>query len=332
MIRILIPREKFSDFQKFVEKLQNAFVEFYEESNYEEKLFSDHWHLVFGEKPSEYFEGTLFVKSDEALHLAVNYLNLKLESESLKTKYDLLFGSPELQGPVIKKYIFEVEKLFNTYDTIALLGEKGVHLHVYVDFVTGGKYKSVTYDRNNPGIPFNGTIFIDEFPGDEGIPRHEGKLILGIRDGRRPDVPFVEIPSLRDRREDIPYMVDRVLSSIYQRYKEFKPRYPEERLMEVIKQYSWPGNTDELIVFLHEYASGSNPEKLIMRLNPLKHLEDLNFKKYVKNLMEYVERNIIKETLEKVKWDRKKACEILKLNYKTLSYKMKKYGLTKPGS
>jgi len=272
------------------------------------------------------------VKNDEALHLAVNYLNLKLANESLKTKYDLLFGSPELQGPIIKKYIFEVEKLFNTYDTIALLGERGVHLHVYVDFVTGGNYKSITYDESNLNMSFKGTIFIDEFPGDGEIPDHEGKLVLGIRDGKKPNIPFVEIPSLRDRKEDIPYIVDRVLSSIYQRYREFKPRYPEEKLMEVMKQYSWPGNMDELVAFLHEYASGSNPEKLVTKLNPLEHLENLNFKKYVKNLTEYIEKSIIRETLEKVGWDRKKACEILKLNYKTLSYKMKKYGLTKPGS
>ena len=334
MIRILIPHDKFKDFQRSIEKIQNVFVEFYEANNYEEKLFSDHWHIVFGEKPPEYFEETLFVQSDEAMYLAINYLNLKLENENLKTKYDLLFGSPELQGPVIKKYIFEVEKLFNTFNTIALLGERGVHLHVYVDFATGGKYKSFTYDKNNNNdLSFNDeTVFIDEFPGDEAIPNHKGKLVLGIRDGKKPKIPFVEIPSLRNRKEDIPYMIDRILSSIYQKHKRLKPRYPEEKLMEVIKQYPWPGNTDELIVFLHEYASGSDPEKLIMKLNPPKHLENLNFKKYVKNLMEYVEKIIIKETLEKVGWDRKKACDILKLNYKTLSYKIKKYGLRKHGS
>jgi len=70
MIRILIP-SSLSQTERMPETLERLFVETYETpEDYEEKLISEIWDVVFGESQSD-CPYTLFVTSPEALSMAI---------------------------------------------------------------------------------------------------------------------------------------------------------------------------------------------------------------------------------------------------------------------
>ena len=56
----------------------------------------------------------------------------------------------------------------------------------------------------------------------------------------------LEIPPLRDRREDIPLLVDQCLESARRRYPTAAPRRIGDDAMVVFLTYRWPGNVREL--------------------------------------------------------------------------------------
>ncbi len=61
----------------------------------------------------------------------------------------------------------------------------------------------------------------------------------------RLNVIAVTVPPLRDRREDVPLLVDHFLALYADKNKRAAPQLPRE-VMEKLKDYSWPGNVREL--------------------------------------------------------------------------------------
>jgi len=62
----------------------------------------------------------------------------------------------------------------------------------------------------------------------------------------------IQVPALRERREDIPLLVDRLLPEMVGRYKRAKIEIAEDALR-LLEGYNWPGNVRELVNTL-EYA------------------------------------------------------------------------------
>lgn len=137
----------------------------------------------------------------------------------------------------------------------------------------------------------------------------------------------LRIPPLRERRADIPLLIESML-------KKFG--YPEVRIsveaMESLMAYSWPGNVRELQNVLQQTLLLSPfvvilPENLPPRFQLKKEIKES------KNLpsmtpLEEAERDKILQTLKEVSWNQSKAAQLLGIDRKTLRLKIRRYVLS----
>jgi transcriptional regulator with AAA-type ATPase domain len=327
VLRVLIRKDIVNTFKDMISEISHDVIwDLYEGEDYRDKILAEKWDVVFGEKILE-MEDTLFVQSLRELELALKYAAARKDLETIKARFNLLLYTPELQGAKIKEILFQVLKFYNSFSIFALVSEKGVHRHAYVDFVTGGNYLSLIYHEDLPLNINSHTVFIDDVPPDFSPAGLGGrKIILGMDSTPKNNIPFVEIPPLRERKMDIPYMLDGVIKSLQFQGKTVKI---DDDLTKLLIEYHWPGNTQEFLEKVYEIITLENPVDQAMKIaSGIDEIKGLNLKEFVDSLVEFVEKKVIKKALEENEGNRKKVCEVLNMNYKTLSYKMKKYGLT----
>ena len=138
------------------------------------------------------------------------------------------------------------------------------------------------------------------------------------------------IPPLRSRPEDIVPLVMHFLNKFSLFYK--KPIAEiEERAIELLLNYSWPGNIRELENVI-EYAFVRTTKKNIIEISKLPPTITNNIQplktKYISEFSEDTnERSDLLSSLEKNQWNKTKTAEELNLGRTTLWRKMKKFGL-----
>jgi transcriptional regulator with PAS, ATPase and Fis domain len=149
----------------------------------------------------------------------------------------------------------------------------------------------------------------------------------------------IQLPALRDRKEDLDLLIDHFLS-LYAGKRNLPPI--TGKLMERLLQYDWPGNVRELQNVIIRYCnqkridlmgSMSKPVGSMSRSAATPH-EALGVvtEQSVQELNEMVakyEKNIIISALNQNRWHRQKVAEVLNIDRKTLFNKMKRYGLVK---
>src|SRR5438876_7345198 len=150
----------------------------------------------------------------------------------------------------------------------------------------------------------------------------------------RLNVISVDLPPLRQRREDIPLLVDFFLT----RYSEENERNPRRITPEALRPllaYSWPGNVRELenvieraVVLSSGVEIGSEllPDQIAGRgsLFPLlEHRMDAS----LFDIMEDCERHIIVDMLEKCNWNQTDAAERFHVPLSTLNQKIKRLSI-----
>ena len=152
----------------------------------------------------------------------------------------------------------------------------------------------------------------------------------------RLSVVALRIPPLRDRREDIPLLVEHFLSKLTQRYN-LSPRRVHPQVMEVLTNYNWPGNVRELENALESVLVLSTKEEITSADLPesIRRQETRIAKIYLDIpeegiSLEEVEKELIVKALEKSRWNQSKAARYLDITRKTLLYRMEKYSLTPP--
>jgi len=134
----------------------------------------------------------------------------------------------------------------------------------------------------------------------------------------------IEVPPLRERKEDIPDLVVHFLKKINRDLHKNVRKITYEA-MELLQNYNWIGNVRELENTLLQavvLANGSVVEKehILLLTNRQEMLgNDVNL-----SLAE-MEAIHIKRVLEKVNWEKKKALEILGISKPTLNSKIKEY-------
>ena len=149
----------------------------------------------------------------------------------------------------------------------------------------------------------------------------------------RLNVVPITLPPLRERLEDLSLLVKHFLLKYSADYnKPVKTISPA--LLKSFKEYQWPGNVRELrniierLVVLGEQdfnfkdyiieASQGLQETEADQILPLNELKDIQDKK---------ECAMIAAALEKARWNKKRAAELLKISRKSLYDKMSKYNL-----
>jgi two-component system response regulator HydG len=141
---------------------------------------------------------------------------------------------------------------------------------------------------------------------------------------------ILQLPPLRERREDIPLLIHFFLQQFAEKYaREIEGLRPEAQ--QILLAHSWPGNVRELRMTIEQMVVlSSGPmigaESLPQNMRPasapvgeMRSLAGLS--------MEQVEKEHIRSTLELTKGNREQAAKILGIGERTLYRKIKEYGL-----
>ncbi|HVR75533.1 MAG TPA: sigma 54-interacting transcriptional regulator [Planctomycetota bacterium] len=153
----------------------------------------------------------------------------------------------------------------------------------------------------------------------------------------RINVITITLPPLRDRREDIPLLIDFFLERIAARSGE-KKKTIDRDTFHLLYQYDWPGNIRELENEVERLAalSGEKIEAHLLSANIQAKGQDRSvsyagkaLKDIVARTVEDVEKHVIRSTLIDSGWKKTRTAEILGISRPTLDAKIEKYGLTR---
>jgi DNA-binding NtrC family response regulator len=183
-------------------------------------------------------------------------------------------------------------------------------------------------------------------------------LMKLVRDGRfredlyhRLNVISVQLPPLRDRKEDIPLLVERFLGQFCKENAK-PPRGFTHGAMKLLMDYDWPGNVRELENVVERAVVLSTQEAMDADLLP----ESVRTREIVRGvrlqlaeflpplpgesggrgtapapslfeILEEVERRIIVDMLERTNWNQTEAAERFQIPLSTLNQKIKRLGI-----
>lgn len=151
----------------------------------------------------------------------------------------------------------------------------------------------------------------------------------------------VAMPPLRERKEDIPLLVDYLGRLFAQQYRKTFGGLRPERLAQLL-DYDWPGNVRELANYVKRAVVTGNDELIDSPAPPLgagrepatlaasvidSLGEGAGLKEIAREAAMRAEREAIRRALEEAKWNRTLAAKRLRVSYKTLLVKMKECGL-----
>lgn len=161
----------------------------------------------------------------------------------------------------------------------------------------------------------------------------------------------LEVPSLRERREEIPLLLEHFMNRLTRRYGVPAP-HVSGALLEASQRYSWLGNLRELEVFVKRFLVSGEETAALEELNIHHELETGNgvgnghandngytkngnlpteakssLKSLVRHAKGEAERSAIARALEETHWNRKAAARQLSMSYRALLYKIQEYQL-----
>jgi two-component system, NtrC family, response regulator AtoC len=241
-------------------------------------------------------------------------------------------------------------------DSLALRASSGGS-HPGNEATTGG---SLLLDEISQLDPATQERFLSLLPGDTGAPS-EGSLSVRVissttrnleeemRRGRfreelyyRINGVYLRLPPLRQRKDDIPYLLDFFLKKYSSLFGRPEPvLWPAT--MDLLLGYSWPGNIRELenlarkIVVLgneqlaiSDIVEGGTPkmaEPVPGSVPEHSRGNGRSLKEVARQASRKVEREMILQQLERTHWNRKRTASELQISYKSLLIKLKQMGL-----
>lgn len=148
----------------------------------------------------------------------------------------------------------------------------------------------------------------------------------------------INLPPLRERREEIPLLLRHFMATLAERYA--RPPLPlSEALIDACMKYHWPGNLRELENLVKRYLILGDETVIIGELDPQnssmlitgapgnKRAIEGDLKSLVRGLKDEAEMQAISDALEQTRWNRKEAARMLNISYKALLYKIRQYGI-----
>ncbi len=234
-----------------------------------------------------------------------------------------------------------------------------------------GSFTGATEDRKGKlEIAAGGTVFLDEI-GDLPLPvqprllrfLQEGEIDkIGASQPLRADVRVVaatrvdleervregtfrddlwyrlnvvplRLPPLRERREDLPLLVEHFLLKHARRHDRAVPELAPE-VLDRFERYRWPGNVRELENLLERLVVLTRTNRVTVEDLPAALRQDAPHYGGARVdlppdgvVLEEVERGLIEEALRRFDGNQSKAARFLGISRPTLLYRMKKFGL-----
>jgi len=239
-------------------------------------------------------------------------------------------------------------------------------------------------DRNTPGFfdrAHQGVLFLDEvteltpgmqakllrvlqdgeyFPVGSNTPKQANVLIVAatnkepqieIQQGRlRKDffyricVILIDVPPLRERKDDLPLLIEAILEQSRLRQTAMRGQTPPDfpinqtmlptELVLALYQYAWPGNVRELQNVLQRYVATGDLSAVLPTLgdsvqmrSPSLTAEDVSKNLKLPDAVEALEKRMIADALTQTGYHIGKTVELLGLPRRTLERKLKHYQL-----
>ncbi len=142
----------------------------------------------------------------------------------------------------------------------------------------------------------------------------------------------IRLPALRERMEDIPLLVESLLTKIVTSLHK-PPMRADPTALVALQNYAWPGNVRELENVLTQAMVRSDSNMLTAEVLPLPQDSvghssgGLNAQGVDLRSLEQVEHEHVQHILNHVKGHKGRACEILKISRPALDRKIAKYAL-----
>jgi two-component system, NtrC family, response regulator AtoC len=144
----------------------------------------------------------------------------------------------------------------------------------------------------------------------------------------------LRLPALRDRRDDIPILVESFLSKYAAQFGRPRPSL-SPRTVRILMEHSWPGNIRELENVVKKIIALGDEQIAVSELTlappeprvevPASH--GYSLKAASRAASREAERELILKALAHTRWNRKRAAQELKISYKSLLYKLKQIGV-----
>jgi DNA-binding NtrC family response regulator len=141
----------------------------------------------------------------------------------------------------------------------------------------------------------------------------------------RLNVVNIRLPPLRDRKDDIPFLVNFFIEKYNQKYR-MKVKGISQKAMNLLTDYEWTGNVRELENTLESILVINSPEVIDVQHLPQEMRE---FKQRPEAILikigtplEEVEREVLIQTLRATKGNKRKAAQLLGINVRTIHRKM----------
>jgi len=177
-------------------------------------------------------------------------------------------------------------------------------------------------------------------------------LETDVGSGRfRPDLYFrlsefaIQVPSLRDRKEDIPYLSKKFMDEAELELKKRCGGFSREALI-ALSSYHWPGNVRELrnvirqAILLCDTDAPVHPRHMTFSSHVMREMKgefpgvseemdnsQRSLNERVKLYVSAVEKKVIEEALSRSQGNKSEATRRLKVDYKTFLRKIKAYGI-----
>ncbi len=182
-------------------------------------------------------------------------------------------------------------------------------------------------------------------------------LESAVRDGSfredlfyRLNVVSVQLPPLRERRDEIPILADHFMERYAREYgKDPKPMADDVR--SAFASYDWPGNIRELENLVKRIVVLGSAEPVLAELRTRSaqavrapapcaaalgeldrflagESDRVSLKRVAREAAQVAEARLIEKVLQRTRWNRKEAAAILQISYKALLYKMRDAGLS----
>jgi DNA-binding NtrC family response regulator len=147
----------------------------------------------------------------------------------------------------------------------------------------------------------------------------------------------IRVPPLRERREDIPHLMDHFLRLYREREGKDIPGFDPET-MALLERYSWPGNVRQLENEIHRLvAYAAEGEKIgpdrvsdAVRGYRLPHQELLDDRSPLREILDRVEAQVVSDRLRDLGGNKTATAQSLGVNRETLYQKLAKHGITGP--
>ncbi len=145
----------------------------------------------------------------------------------------------------------------------------------------------------------------------------------------RLNIVRIEIPPLRERKEDIPLFLDFFLRKFNQRHRKSVKGYAREARDALIK-HDYPGNVRELENIVERAVVLARGEYITRGdLSMFNAAGPPSAEGSMKQVVESMEKRMITEALVSANWVQTKAAEAIGVSERMLRYKMKKLGIAR---